>query len=369
MSHGDGCARRNEPGVYTRVALYIEWIADMENSDLETTGVQTQSLCPGFVCAWSGHCISSTKRCDNMVDCLGGEDELQCAHNPEDMSLGSARNQSNLNDISNSDTIPEEIDTKPIVLEATSKIISISSDYILKIMCIYSQSIKCFQCCLSAAIVVHTSTGQIHEESTKIPIIDAMDTTNGNSSSQKSTTSSSLTDFPVELSTTEDQKATITTEDFRTKQTSAKPSKTPMVDAMGTDKENQTSFTTLGPMHDSAIELSTSKHHLLTTTSFATEPIGEQSTTNPLKPTKHTSKGNHSSLEAKSTTLNPFDDFSDPSAKNPKGTTDSPLPLPMDLDDEFASIEKHKKRRNITSNMNFIPTAEKFKCMTYVLPM
>lgn len=121
MSHGDGCARRNEPGVYTRVALYIEWINNMENSDLEATGIRTQSFCPGFVCAWSGHCIPTKKRCDGAVDCLSGEDELQCARNPEDMSLGLVRNQSN------SDTIPEEIDIKPILLETTSKIFSGSS--------------------------------------------------------------------------------------------------------------------------------------------------------------------------------------------------------------------------------------------------
>lgn len=71
VSHGEGCARRGEPGVYTRVALFVDWINDMTNSDLSVTAKSTRSTCPGFTCIWSDRCISHFNRCNGKVDCLG----------------------------------------------------------------------------------------------------------------------------------------------------------------------------------------------------------------------------------------------------------------------------------------------------------
>ncbi|KAG7203877.1 hypothetical protein KM043_017931 [Ampulex compressa] len=80
VSHGEGCGRPDEPGAYTKVSQFVEWIR-------QTSGTQTVSpignlplsKCPGFRCAGgSGRCLPIEKRCNRMVDCLNAEDEINC---------------------------------------------------------------------------------------------------------------------------------------------------------------------------------------------------------------------------------------------------------------------------------------------------
>ncbi|KAL3276424.1 hypothetical protein HHI36_011809 [Cryptolaemus montrouzieri] len=77
VSHGEGCARPNEPGVYTRVSQYIGWIAD-NIRDGNFFPRSPLRRCPGYVCKGINKCIPKKRRCDKIVDCLLGDDEINC---------------------------------------------------------------------------------------------------------------------------------------------------------------------------------------------------------------------------------------------------------------------------------------------------
>nr|CAD7446407.1 unnamed protein product [Timema bartmani] len=77
VSHGEGCARPDEPGAYTRVSLFVSWIQNTIR-EYQESSKRPRSKCPGMHCPPSQRCIPQHKICDRVVDCLGAEDELNC---------------------------------------------------------------------------------------------------------------------------------------------------------------------------------------------------------------------------------------------------------------------------------------------------
>ncbi|XP_045493771.1 serine protease nudel isoform X2 [Colias croceus] len=78
VSHGYGCARKGEPGVYTRVSLFVPWIKYFMS--LKTLPmIQPKQECPGFRCeSGISRCLPKKRMCDKIIDCLDGEDEINC---------------------------------------------------------------------------------------------------------------------------------------------------------------------------------------------------------------------------------------------------------------------------------------------------
>jgi len=76
ISHGKGCGRRGEPGVYVRLAVYLNWIHTVLTQVNKPDGAPSQE-CPGMVCG-SGECVKNEFVCDDDVDCLDNGDVQHC---------------------------------------------------------------------------------------------------------------------------------------------------------------------------------------------------------------------------------------------------------------------------------------------------
>lgn len=128
VSHGEGCARADEPGVYTRIALYLTWIEATESAPIVPAKVPRQE-CPGHRCVWGGAlCISMKKRCDGNVDCLGGEDEINCPM-PVGYSVGKIQNNVKNEDKQNntSGTFTPDANISQVAFNTESSIILTST--------------------------------------------------------------------------------------------------------------------------------------------------------------------------------------------------------------------------------------------------
>ena len=76
ISHGKGCAREDEAGVYTKVSYYLDWLHVIMRGDVVSPGVPGLE-CGGLMCG-SGECVPPEWVCDATVDCLDGGDVRNC---------------------------------------------------------------------------------------------------------------------------------------------------------------------------------------------------------------------------------------------------------------------------------------------------
>nr|XP_022915185.1 serine protease nudel-like [Onthophagus taurus] len=76
-SNGYGCARKDRPGVYTKVSKYIKWIFSHLNESNETIS-SSKSICNGHRCPL-GDCLPTNRLCNGYIECSDGSDEMECS--------------------------------------------------------------------------------------------------------------------------------------------------------------------------------------------------------------------------------------------------------------------------------------------------
>jgi len=76
ISHGKGCGREGEPGVYVRLSKYYQWIEQIMAGAVDKIG-DPLKVCPGLMCS-TGECVPTSEICDDNVNCLDNGDVRYC---------------------------------------------------------------------------------------------------------------------------------------------------------------------------------------------------------------------------------------------------------------------------------------------------
>jgi len=76
ISHGKGCGREGQPGVYVRLSVYYPWVQQVLAGNV-TKNKEPLTVCAGQICG-TGECVVESDLCDEDVDCLDNGDVQYC---------------------------------------------------------------------------------------------------------------------------------------------------------------------------------------------------------------------------------------------------------------------------------------------------
>lgn len=261
----------------------------MEDSNLEKTAISTKTECPGYTCAWNNRCLSFMDRCNGIVDCLAGDDELQCPFQPELVGASQAKSKTRKG---RQDTKPEPIEPN----DANKSNVDTPEK------------------------TLPTET----RKTTNVPITTPQtpEALESSSTAQQTTTTTEHHTTTTEEITTEMSRAT------------TQPSSTPFV-ASTTEMKRTTASSLHSTTADAVIPTTTSS----TTTSTPKPPRHTTQTSIHLKPTKEAMKPIDSTSGTTDNSLSPTEDqenFGPPKKLSDRNTTiENPLPEVINSDDVF----------------------------------